>query len=165
MLTVCHRKRPKLCKQLLKRIMEYLTSRSAAPGVRSETTPVLFSFCPGVSCHAMKCHLTCCFCSVIPFSPLLVFLKDQASSRLIETIIQLSHKSLLRDLYKNHLEGQLVDLALHPIANFPVQRLTAASAKFKLVGRNVRMSHGAGDLDSGFYNCKDDSPFLFLCSS
>ncbi|KAI3374439.1 hypothetical protein L3Q82_006261 [Scortum barcoo] len=98
MLTVCHRKRPKLCKQLLKRIMEYLTSRSAAPGV----------------------------------SPLLVFLKDQASSRLIETIIQLSHKSLLRDLYKNHLKGQLVDLALHPIANFPIQRLTAASAKYKL---------------------------------
>ncbi|XP_069020749.1 nucleolar protein 9 [Embiotoca jacksoni] len=98
MLTVCHRKRPKLCKQLLKRIMEYLTSRSAAPGV----------------------------------SPLLVFLKDQASSHLIETIIQLSHKSLLRDLCKNHLMGELVNLALHPIANFPIQRLTAASAKYKL---------------------------------
>ncbi|CAJ1071534.1 nucleolar protein 9 [Xyrichtys novacula] len=98
MLTVCHRKRPKLCKQLLKRITEYLTSRSAAPGV----------------------------------SPLLVFLKDQASSRLIETIIQLSHKSLLQGIYKNHLRGHLVDLALHPIANFPIQRLTAASAKYKL---------------------------------
>ncbi|XP_049453894.1 nucleolar protein 9 [Epinephelus fuscoguttatus] len=98
MLTVCHRKRPKLCKQLLKRIMEYLTSRNAAPGV----------------------------------SPLLVFLKDQASSHLIETIIQLSHKALLRDLYKNHLKGQLVDLALHSIANFPIQRLIAASAKYKL---------------------------------
>ncbi|KAE8291344.1 Nucleolar protein 9 Pumilio domain-containing protein NOP9 [Larimichthys crocea] len=101
MLSVCHRKRPKLCKQLLKRITEYLTTRSAAPGV----------------------------------SPLLVFLKDQASSRLIETIIQLSHKSLLCDLYKNHLKGQLVDLALHPIANFPIQRLTAASAKYKLFQR------------------------------
>ncbi|XP_010745263.3 nucleolar protein 9 [Larimichthys crocea] len=101
MLSVCHRKRPKLCKQLLKRITEYLTTRSAAPGV----------------------------------SPLLVFLKDQASSRLIETIIQLSHKSLLSDLYKNHLKGQLVDLALHPIANFPIQRLTAASAKYKLFQR------------------------------
>ncbi|KAM9845465.1 nucleolar protein 9 [Aulostomus maculatus] len=98
MLTVSHRRRPKLCTQLLKRITAYLTSRPAAPGV----------------------------------SPLLVFLKDQASSRLIETIIQLSPKSLIRDLYKNHLKGQLVDLALHPIANFPVQRLTAASAKYKL---------------------------------
>ncbi|XP_041849014.1 nucleolar protein 9 [Melanotaenia boesemani] len=98
MLTVCHRKRPKLCKQLLKRSMEYLTSRSAAPGV----------------------------------SPLLVFLKDQASSHLIETIVQLSHKALLRDFYKNHLKGHLVDLALHPIANFPIQRLTAASAKYKM---------------------------------
>ncbi|XP_033960411.1 nucleolar protein 9 [Pseudochaenichthys georgianus] len=95
MLTVSHRKRPKLCKQLLKRIMGYLTSRSAAPGV----------------------------------SPLLVFLKDQASSHLVEMIIQLSHKALLRDLYKNHLKGHLVDLALHSIANFPIQRLTAASAK------------------------------------
>ncbi|KAF3698948.1 Nucleolar protein 9 [Channa argus] len=101
MLTVCHRKRPKLCKQLLRRIMEFLTSRSAAPGV----------------------------------SPLLVFLKDQASSHLIEIIIQLSHKSILRDLYRNHLKGQLVDLALHPIANFPIQRLTAASAKHKLFPR------------------------------
>lgn len=40
MLTVCHRKRPKLCKQLLNRIMEYLSSRNAAPGVRLESTPV-----------------------------------------------------------------------------------------------------------------------------
>lgn len=43
-LTVCHRKRPKLCKQLLKRIMEYLSSRSAAPGVRSESTETHFLF-------------------------------------------------------------------------------------------------------------------------
>lgn len=98
MLTVCHRKRPKLCKQLLKRIMEYLTSRSAAPGV----------------------------------SPLLVFLKDQASSHFIERIILLSHKALLRDIYKNHLKDQLVDLALHPVANFTIQRLTAATAKYKM---------------------------------
>ncbi len=85
-----------------------------------------------------------CFCLCFSSSPLLVFLKDQASSRLVETIIQLSHKSLLRDLYKNHLKGQLVDLALHPIANFPVQRLTAASAKLKLVGHYVVMSLCAG---------------------
>lgn len=65
-----------------------------------------------------------------------MFLKDQASSHLIDTIIQQAHKSLLHDLYKNHLKGQLVDLALHPIANFPIQRLTAASAKYKLVGDN-----------------------------
>uniref|UniRef100_A0A3P9H020 PUM-HD domain-containing protein n=1 Tax=Oryzias latipes TaxID=8090 RepID=A0A3P9H020_ORYLA len=98
MLTVSHRKRPKLCKKLLKRTVEYLMSRSAAPGV----------------------------------SPLLVFLKDQASSHLLETVIQLSHISLLRDVYKNHLKGSLVSLALHPIANFPIQRLTAAAAKYKL---------------------------------
>ncbi|KAM4605384.1 nucleolar protein 9 [Polymixia lowei] len=101
MLTVCHRKRPKLCKQLLKGIVEYLTTRSAAPGV----------------------------------SPLLVFLKDQACSRLIETVFLLSHKALLRDLYKNHLKDQLVNLALHPIANFPVQRLVTAAANYKIFPR------------------------------
>ncbi|XP_033839045.1 nucleolar protein 9 [Periophthalmus magnuspinnatus] len=98
MLSVCHRKRPKLCKQLLKRIMAYLTSCSSAPGV----------------------------------SPLLVFLKDQAASRLIEKVIQLSHKALLRDIFKNHLRGHLVDLALHPIANFVIQRLTGAIANYKM---------------------------------
>lgn len=123
MLTVCHRKRPKLCKQLLRRIMEYLTSCPAAPGVRSDTTTL-------ASQRAVSHCVTDVYCS---FSPLLVFLKDQASSHLIENIIQLSTKAPLRDLYKNHLKGQLVDLALHPIANFPIQRLTAASAKYKLV--------------------------------
>ncbi|CAL1580134.1 unnamed protein product [Knipowitschia caucasica] len=98
MLTVCHRKRPKLCKQLLKRIMEFLSGCSSAPGV----------------------------------SPLLVFLKDQAASHLVEKVIELSPKVLLRDIYKNHLESHLVDLALHPIANFIIQRLTAATAKYKM---------------------------------
>ena len=91
---------------------------------------------------------TAALVSALVFSPLLVFLKDQAASRLIETIIQLSPKSLLRDLYKNHLKGHLVDLALHPIANFPIQRLTAASAKYKVVGPSVGMSHGS---PSGFF--------------
>lgn len=83
------------------------------------------------------------------FSPLLVFLKDQASSRLIDTIIQLAQKSLLCDLYKKHLKGQLVDLSLHPIANFPVQRLTAASAKHKLVGHDVDRGSRHAGLKSG----------------
>ncbi|MBN3304439.1 NOP9 protein, partial [Amia calva] len=65
-------------------------------------------------------------------SPLLVFLKDQTSSRLLETLITVSQKSQLRDLYKNHFRGHLVTLALHPIANFPVQRLVAAAANYKL---------------------------------
>ena len=60
MLTTCHRKRPKLCKQLLKRIMEYLMSRNAAPGVRSETTLFLFDHrCVPI---AMKCFLNGCSC-------------------------------------------------------------------------------------------------------
>ncbi|KAK6310974.1 hypothetical protein J4Q44_G00190290 [Coregonus suidteri] len=71
-------------------------------------------------------------CLSLSLSPLFVFLKDQASSWLIETVIQLSHKALLRHLYKNHLQGQLATLAIHPIANFPIQRLTAASTNYKV---------------------------------
>ncbi|KAJ3595764.1 hypothetical protein NHX12_005067 [Muraenolepis orangiensis] len=98
MLTVAHRNRPKLCKKLLAGVIEYLGSRSAAPGT----------------------------------SPLLVFLKDHASSRLLEVVFQLSSKPLLRLLYQDHLRGHLVDLSLHKIANFPVQRLVAASASHKM---------------------------------
>ncbi|XP_028831344.1 nucleolar protein 9 isoform X2 [Denticeps clupeoides] len=98
LLTICHRKRPKLCKQLTKGIMKYLSSVGSAPGV----------------------------------SPLFVFFKDQASSHLLETVIQISHKALLRDLCKNHLKDQLVNLALHPIANFPIQKLIKASTKLKM---------------------------------
>ncbi|XP_072524435.1 nucleolar protein 9 [Salminus brasiliensis] len=65
-------------------------------------------------------------------SPLLVFMKDQACSRLIQTVFQTSHKVLLRDIYKNHLRNQLMPLALHQFANYPVQTLTAASAKYKV---------------------------------
>lgn len=98
----------------------------------------------------MTRYVTAAFGLFAPFSPLLVFLKDPASSRLVETIIQLSGKSLLRHLYKNHLKGQMVDLALHSIANFPIQRLTAASAKHKMVGFNVGVSHAAR-FKLGFY--------------
>ncbi|XP_041949356.1 nucleolar protein 9 [Alosa sapidissima] len=98
MLTVCHRKRPKLLKQINKSIMEYLTGINSAPGV----------------------------------SPLIVFFKDQTSSRLLETVIQFSHKALLRDLYKDHLKTKLVDLALHHIANFPIQKFIVASAELKV---------------------------------
>ncbi|KAL4657185.1 nucleolar protein 9 [Arapaima gigas] len=97
-LTVCHRKRPKFCKSLLKSVVGYFISHNSAPGV----------------------------------SPLVVFFKDQTCSRLIETVLQLSHKPLLCNLYKNHLKDQLVDLVLHPIANFPVQRFIAAVASYKL---------------------------------
>lgn len=132
MLTVCHRKRPKLCKQLIKRIVEFLTSCSAAPGTRSGFD-FLFLFAQQKEEGGAISHFAL-FCFARFVSPLLVFLKDQASSHLLETILQLSPKSLLRELYKQHLKGHLVGLALHPIANFPVQRLTAASAKCKMVG-------------------------------
>ncbi|XP_027006656.2 nucleolar protein 9 [Tachysurus fulvidraco] len=65
-------------------------------------------------------------------SPLLVFLKDQSCSRLIQVLFQFSQKSLLRDTYKNHLKDQLIPLALHPFANYTVQSLIAASVNYKL---------------------------------
>ncbi|XP_067870568.1 nucleolar protein 9-like isoform X1 [Heterodontus francisci] len=68
-------------------------------------------------------------------SPLLVFLKDKVGSRLLENIIQASDKKLFRKLYKSHFRGQLVSLALHPIANYTVQRLLAASPSQKLFSK------------------------------
>ncbi|XP_076847503.1 nucleolar protein 9 [Brachyhypopomus gauderio] len=65
-------------------------------------------------------------------SPLLVFLKDKCCSRLLQTVFQFSQKSLLRDTYKNHLKNQLMPLALHNFANYPVQTLTAASTNYKV---------------------------------
>lgn len=108
------------------------------------------------------CHFLF-LCFFFPGSPLLVFLKDQASSRLIETVIQLSHKSLLRDLYKNHLKGHVVDLALHPIANFPMQRLTAASAKCKLVGSVLQLNRG--EKSSSILRNSSKVSLLCPCSS
>lgn len=98
LLTVCHRKRPKLCNKLNKSIMGYLTSLSSAPGV----------------------------------SPLLVFMKDPSGSHLLQKIFKISQKALLRDVYRNHLRSHLMPLALHPIANFPIQSLISASTPFKL---------------------------------
>ncbi|KAK2868312.1 hypothetical protein Q7C36_000183 [Tachysurus vachellii] len=65
-------------------------------------------------------------------SPLLVFLKDQSCSRLIQVLFQFSQKALLRDTYKNHLKDQLIPLALHPFANYTIQSLIAASVNYKL---------------------------------
>ncbi|XP_062843687.1 nucleolar protein 9 [Trichomycterus rosablanca] len=65
-------------------------------------------------------------------SPLLVFLKDQSCSRLIQTVFQFSHKALLRETYRNHLKNQLMPLALHPFANYTVQSLIAASVNCKM---------------------------------
>ncbi|KAK3534423.1 hypothetical protein QTP86_015218 [Hemibagrus guttatus] len=65
-------------------------------------------------------------------SPLLVFLKDQSCSRLIQTVFQFSQKALLRDTYRNHLKNQLIPLALHPFANYTIQSLIAASVNYKL---------------------------------
>lgn len=76
------------------------------------------------------------FFSLVCFSPLIVFFKDQTSSRLLETVIQFSHKALLCNLYKSHLKKKLVDLALHPIANFPIQKFIVASANLKVVNIN-----------------------------
>ncbi|KAF4117920.1 nucleolar protein 9 [Onychostoma macrolepis] len=98
LLTVSHRKRPILCRKLIKGIMGYLTSLSSAPGV----------------------------------SPLLVFLKDPSCSHLMQTVFSFSHKAVLRDVYRSHLRTQLMPLALHPIANYTVQSLITASARFKV---------------------------------
>lgn len=59
-------------------------------------------------------------------SPLLLFLRDQTSSRLLEQVLLVLDPPQLQSLFKDHLQGQLQILAAHPIANFPLQRLLDA---------------------------------------
>lgn len=59
-------------------------------------------------------------------SPLLLFLRDQTSSRLLEQVLLVLEPERLQRLFKDHFQGQLYSLAEHPIANFPLQRLLDA---------------------------------------
>ncbi|XP_004864142.1 nucleolar protein 9 isoform X2 [Heterocephalus glaber] len=59
-------------------------------------------------------------------SPLLLFLRDQTSSRLLEQVLLVLEPQKLQSLFEDHFQGQLQTLAAHPIANFPLQRLLDA---------------------------------------
>ncbi|XP_005377074.1 PREDICTED: nucleolar protein 9 isoform X1 [Chinchilla lanigera] len=59
-------------------------------------------------------------------SPLLLFLRDQTSSRLLEQVLLVLEPPKLQSLFEDHFQGQLQTLAAHPIANFPLQRLLDA---------------------------------------
>uniref|UniRef100_A0A452VDX3 NOP9 nucleolar protein n=1 Tax=Ursus maritimus TaxID=29073 RepID=A0A452VDX3_URSMA len=59
-------------------------------------------------------------------SPLLLFLRDQTSSRLLEQVLLVLEPRRLQSLFEDHFRGQLQALAAHPIANFPLQRLLDA---------------------------------------
>ncbi|KAM5235074.1 nucleolar protein 9 [Ctenodactylus gundi] len=59
-------------------------------------------------------------------SPLLLFLRDQTSSRLLEQVLLVLEPQRLQKLFEDHFQGQLQTLAAHPIANFPLQRLLDA---------------------------------------
>lgn len=59
-------------------------------------------------------------------SPLLLFLRDQTSSRLLEQVLLVLEPPRLQSLFVDHFQGQLQTLAAHPIANFPLQRLLDA---------------------------------------
>ncbi|XP_058149640.1 nucleolar protein 9 isoform X2 [Dasypus novemcinctus] len=66
-------------------------------------------------------------------SPLLLFLRDQTSSRLLEQVLLVSEPPKLQSLFVDHFQGQLQTLAAHPIANFPLQRLLDAITTPELV--------------------------------
>lgn len=66
-------------------------------------------------------------------SPLLLFLRDQTSSRLLEQVLLVSDPPRLQSLFEDHFQGQLQTLAAHPIANFPLQRFLDAVTTPELV--------------------------------
>ncbi|KAM8920911.1 nucleolar protein 9 [Pelodytes ibericus] len=65
-------------------------------------------------------------------SSLLVFLKDETGSRLLERILEVSDKKRLLRLFRAHFQGQLQSLSSHPIANYTVQRLISATHTKKM---------------------------------
>ncbi|XP_037359042.1 nucleolar protein 9 [Talpa occidentalis] len=66
-------------------------------------------------------------------SPLLLFLRDQTSSRLLEQVLRVLEPRKLQSLFVDHFQGQLQTLAAHPIANFPLQRLLDAATTPELL--------------------------------
>ncbi|XP_055291547.1 nucleolar protein 9 [Moschus berezovskii] len=66
-------------------------------------------------------------------SPLLLFLRDQTSSRLLEQVLLVSEPPRLQSFFEDHLQGQLQALAAHSIANFPLQRFLDAVATPELL--------------------------------
>ena len=66
-------------------------------------------------------------------SPLLLFLRDQTSSRLLEQVLLVSEPARLQSLFEDHFQGHLQTLAAHPIANFPLQRFLDAITTTELV--------------------------------
>ncbi|XP_006738731.1 nucleolar protein 9 isoform X1 [Leptonychotes weddellii] len=66
-------------------------------------------------------------------SPLLLFLRDQTSSRLLEQVLLVLEPLRLQSLFEDHFQGQLQALAAHPIANFPLQRLLDAITTTELL--------------------------------
>nr|XP_012323358.1 nucleolar protein 9 isoform X2 [Aotus nancymaae] len=103
-------------------------------------TDKISSFCLQVALQVLHCRLPQ-FCahlcnavisylstrsSSVDGSPLLLFLRDQTSSRLLEQVLLVLEPPKLQSLFEEHLQGQLQTLAAHPIANFPLQRLLDA---------------------------------------
>ncbi|XP_030043041.1 nucleolar protein 9 isoform X2 [Microcaecilia unicolor] len=66
------------------------------------------------------------------YSSLLVFLKDQTSSRVLEEVLLVLDGKRLKRLFHSHFKGHLLELSAHPIANFTIQRLLAAIPSKKL---------------------------------
>nr|XP_003924312.2 nucleolar protein 9 [Saimiri boliviensis boliviensis] len=103
-------------------------------------TDKISSFCLQVALQVLHCKLPqfCAYLcnavisylstrsSSVDGSPLLLFLRDQTSSRLLEQVLLVLEPPRLQSLFEEHLQGQLQTLAAHPIANFPLQRLLDA---------------------------------------
>lgn len=53
---------------------------------------------------------------------------DLVGSHLIETIIEVSTPDLFHLVYESCFKGQLMTFALHPVANYPLQKLLAVAA-------------------------------------
>uniref|UniRef100_A0A8C4PXS9 NOP9 nucleolar protein n=1 Tax=Eptatretus burgeri TaxID=7764 RepID=A0A8C4PXS9_EPTBU len=71
--------------------------------------------------------INCCFDSA-----LLERFKDRTSSHVIEHLIEVADDEQLKILYKHHMRGNVPALALHPTANYTVQRFIGKCSERQL---------------------------------
>uniref|UniRef100_UPI00358DEEB9 nucleolar protein 9 isoform X2 n=1 Tax=Myxine glutinosa TaxID=7769 RepID=UPI00358DEEB9 len=81
--------------------------------------------------HARNASLCSALCGVLcnalgagkqESSALLERFKDRTSSHVIERLIEVADNKQLKNLYNHHMQGNVPALALHPVANYTIQR-------------------------------------------
>lgn len=95
-----------------------------------------------IICHTVPIKLNN-LASYFHSSTLLILTKDNVGSLVIDSMLDSNHQSVYDLLFKLLLnEEKVIELACHPVANFVVQRLIAASTSADQVARFCSQKRG-----------------------